>query len=55
MNFLENENQKTSSVSVSKSALTVLFMVVFLDNLGFAIVVPYLYFYVVYTDCCKVQ
>jgi MFS family permease len=47
VNFLENENQKTSSVSVSKSALTVLFMVVFLDNLGFAIVVPYLYFYVV--------
>lgn len=46
MKFLENDNQKTSSVSVSKSALGILFMVVFLDNLGFAIVVPYLYFYV---------
>jgi MFS family permease len=44
--FLENDNQKTSSVSASKSALGILFMVVFLDNLGFAIVVPYLYFYV---------
>jgi MFS transporter, DHA1 family, tetracycline resistance protein len=39
-------DHQVSSVSVSKSALSVLFMVVFLDNLGFAIVVPYLYFYV---------
>ena len=31
---------------VSKGALSVLFSVVFLDNLGFAIVVPYLYFFV---------
>ena len=46
MNFLEKSNQKNSGVSVSKSALGILFMVVFLDNLGFAIVVPYLYFYV---------
>jgi MFS transporter, DHA1 family, tetracycline resistance protein len=44
---LANNNQSTSGVSVSRSALAVLFSVVFLDNLGFAIVVPYLYFYVV--------
>ena len=47
MNFLENDNEKTSGVFASKSSLGILFMVVFLDNLGFAIVVPYLYFYVV--------
>ncbi|MCW3999028.1 MAG: MFS transporter [Candidatus Bathyarchaeota archaeon] len=35
-----------SALSASKSALSVLFSVVFLDNLGYAIVVPYLYFYV---------
>jgi MFS transporter, DHA1 family, tetracycline resistance protein len=35
-----------NSVSVRKSTFGVLFLVVFLDNLGFAIVVPYLYFYV---------
>ncbi len=29
----------------SKSALSVLFLLVFLDNLGFAIVLPYLFFY----------
>ncbi len=46
MKFLEKDNQKTRSVSATKSALGILFMVVFLDNLGFAIVVPYLYFYV---------
>jgi MFS family permease len=39
-------NQETSEVSVSRSAFGALFFVVFLDNLGFAIVVPYLYFYV---------
>jgi MFS transporter, DHA1 family, tetracycline resistance protein len=44
---LANNNQSASGVSVSRSALAVLFSVVFLDNLGFAIVVPYLYFYVV--------
>jgi DHA1 family tetracycline resistance protein-like MFS transporter len=43
---LANNNQAASGVSVSRSALAVLFSVVFLDNLGFAIVVPYLYFYV---------
>jgi predicted MFS family arabinose efflux permease len=43
---LAGENPQTSSVSVSRSAFGVLFLVVFLDNLGFAIVVPYLYFYV---------
>ena len=36
----------TASVSSRKSALGVLFSVVFLDNLGFAIVLPYLFFYV---------
>ncbi len=45
--FLANNNQANSGVSVGKPALAVLFSVVFLDNLGFAIVVPYLYFYVV--------
>lgn len=35
-----------SSQPISKSALSVLFLTVFLDNLGFAIVVPYLYFFV---------
>ena len=43
---LANNNQAASGVSVSRPALAVLFSVVFLDNLGFAIVVPYLYFYV---------
>lgn len=46
MKFLEKDDQNSSRVSASKSALGALFMVVFLDNLGFAIVVPYLYFYV---------
>ena len=46
MKFLINFNQNTSGVSVSKSTFGVLFFVVFLDNLGFAIVVPYLFFYV---------
>ncbi len=41
MNFLVHENREAS-----RSAFTILFLVVFLDNLGFAIVVPYLYFYV---------
>ena len=44
MNFMQSSNR--SSVAVERSALAVLFSVVFLDNLGFAIVVPYLYFYV---------
>jgi MFS transporter, DHA1 family, tetracycline resistance protein len=44
------KNNQTSGVSVRRSALSVLFSVVFLDNLGFAIVVPYLYFYVVTLD-----
>jgi MFS family permease len=43
--FLASNNPNTG-VSVRKSTFTVLFSVVFLDNLGFAIVVPYLYFYV---------
>ena len=42
-----NETHPADGVSASKSAFSVLFLVVFLDNLGFAIVVPYLYFYVV--------
>ncbi len=45
MEFLASNNPNTG-VSVRKSTFTVLFSVVFLDNLGFAIVVPYLYFYV---------
>ncbi len=36
-----------SNNQTSRSTFSVLFAVVFLDNLGFAIVVPYLYFYVV--------
>lgn len=43
---MANKDQAVSGVSVSRSALAILFSVVFLDNLGFAIVVPYLYFYV---------
>ena len=42
---LATNNQMKSRVSIGRSALGVLFSVVFLDNLGFAIVVPYLYFY----------
>lgn len=45
MKILATANQEKSSVSVGKSAFGILFLVVFLDNLGFAIVVPYLYFY----------
>jgi DHA1 family tetracycline resistance protein-like MFS transporter len=45
---LATEYPETSSgVSASKTTLGILFTVVFLDNLGFAIVVPYLFFYVV--------
>jgi DHA1 family tetracycline resistance protein-like MFS transporter len=43
---LASGNQEKGSPSVGRTALGVLFLVVFLDNLGFAIVVPYLYFYV---------
>jgi MFS transporter, DHA1 family, tetracycline resistance protein len=39
-------NPNTDGVSASRSTFSILFSVVFLDNLGFAIVVPYLYFYV---------
>jgi MFS family permease len=35
-------------LAVNRSTYSVLFSVVFLDNLGFAIVVPYLFFYVQY-------
>ncbi len=44
--ILANSNSKATGVFASKSTFTVLFSVVFLDNLGFAIVVPYLYFFV---------
>ena len=44
--LLVSNNHKTSGVLASRSTFSVLFSVVFLDNLGFAIVVPYLYFYV---------
>ena len=46
MKFLVKENSDISGVSASRSAFSVLFLVVFLDNLGFAIVLPYLFFYV---------
>ena len=45
MDVLANTNHE-SSVPISRSALTSLFILVFLDNLGYAIVVPYLYFFV---------
>jgi len=44
--LINNNADVSGSGSIRKSALSVLFLVVFLDNLGFAIVVPYLYFYV---------
>jgi Na+/melibiose symporter-like transporter len=44
--FLSSPGSPTAAVPLRKGALSVLFLVVFLDNLGFAIVVPYLYFYV---------
>ncbi len=44
--ILANDTSKTTYVSASRSTFGVLFSVVFLDNLGFAIVVPYLYFFV---------
>jgi multidrug resistance protein len=46
VNLLGTDNSAANGVSASRSAFTALFFVVFLDNLGFAIVVPYLYFYV---------
>jgi multidrug resistance protein len=46
VNFLSNNDKALSGVTVNRSVSTILFSVVFLDNLGFAIVVPYLYFYV---------
>jgi MFS family permease len=44
--ILANNNTIGTGVSASRVTFSVLFSVVFLDNLGFAIVVPYLYFYV---------
>jgi MFS transporter, DHA1 family, tetracycline resistance protein len=43
--FLSSQDVPAAAVPLRKGALSVLFLVVFLDNLGFAIVVPYLYFY----------
>jgi MFS family permease len=43
---LVNVNREAHGVLASRSSFGVLFSVVFLDNLGFAIVVPYLFFYV---------
>ena len=43
---MANDNSETTGVSVGRSSLSILFAVVFLDNLGFAFVVPYLFFYV---------
>ena len=45
MTVLAGENSGASGFLVNRLALTVLFSVVFLDNLGFAIVLPYLFFY----------
>jgi MFS family permease len=39
-------NHQTRRVSNSRSTFSILFSVVFLDNLSYAIVVPYLFFYV---------
>lgn len=47
MTVLAKEHKESGAVYASRSTFSVLFLVVFLDNLGFAIVVPYLYFYVV--------
>jgi DHA1 family tetracycline resistance protein-like MFS transporter len=46
--ILANDGQTTNRISTLGSISGILFSVVFLDNLGFAIVIPYLYFYVVY-------
>ena len=47
MKVLADNKQGVSNVSApGRSTIGVLFSVVFLDNLGYAIVVPYLYFYV---------
>jgi len=43
---LTGNPDRVESVTVGRSALSALSIMVFLDNLGFAIVVPYLYFYV---------
>ena len=43
---MANDNRGASGVYVNRSAFTILSLVVFLDNLGFAVVLPYLYFYI---------
>ena len=43
--FLATGNQDKKNILVSRSAFGTLLLLVFLDNIGFAIVVPYLYFY----------
>lgn len=43
---MANTSSEASGFNSSKSAFTTLLLVVFLDNLGFAVVLPYLYFYV---------
>ena len=45
MKLLSQRKDATAGVSVARSALSVLFLTVFIDNLGFAIVLPYLFFY----------
>ena len=44
---MANGNSESAGIFIGRSTLGILFTVVFLDNLGFAIVVPYLFFYVV--------
>ncbi|HKM59577.1 MAG TPA: MFS transporter [Candidatus Bathyarchaeia archaeon] len=43
---MANTSSEASGFYASKSAFATLLLVVFLDNLGFAVVLPYLYFYV---------
>jgi len=43
---LANSNPQTSGVYAKRSVFAVLSLVVFLDNLGFAVVLPYLYFFI---------
>ena len=43
---MANSNPQTSGVYAKRSVFAVLSLVVFLDNLGFAVVLPYLYFFI---------
>lgn len=43
---MANNSKGSSGVYASRSAFATLSLIVFLDNLGFAVVLPYLYFYI---------